>query len=159
MGGRACSTAATRVVLVLLATLALVLTGCSDGGETADSRRAVAASEERARATGAMLADLAGRWTGEWRQTSGGGEAGTLGTEWQQVARVLRGSLTVSGMSCLDGANIITAVVTGTQIAFEAVKPPEAKVTFIGIIAGDTIDGTYEATCGDAKGVWQARKA
>lgn len=157
-GSRTCSTAATRVPGVLLATLALVVTGCSSGSDSTTPPRAAVSAQERAREAGATLAGLAGRWTGEWRHTSGGDEAGSLDIEWRQGGRVLRGSVTLPGMSCVEGADV-TAVVSGAQVAFEAIKPPEAKVTFTGTIAGDTIDGTYEATCGDAKGVWQARKA
>lgn len=157
MGGtKTWPTAAGRAVAVLV--LALGMTGCSDGADTADPPRSTVDPQERARVAGAALAELAGKWTGEWRETSDLERAGTLGIDWRQGGRVLRGSVTLPGMPCVDGADI-TAVVSGANIAFEAIKSPEAKVTFTGTFSGDSIDGSYEATCDEAKGVWQARKA
>jgi hypothetical protein len=156
MGGNRSDFKALRL-LGFAVLLAVLLSACAGSGDKGtDSAKIGEASGERIRQAATTLDDLVGTWTGDWRTMAGGDEAGTVRIEWRRAGRVMRGFLQLSGASCLSRSEI-TAVVNGPQVDFEALAPPE-KVTYTGTIAGDTIDGSYSMTCGDATGMWKVKK-
>lgn len=146
----------TRRRYVVLVVLVLATTACSDNDGSSGASRPTLTMPARTLEAAEAVTAFAGEWTGDWRHTSGGEEAGTLRIELQRVSRVLRGTIELSGSQCLAGSEV-TAVVNGETIQFEAAADTD-RVLFTGDLSGNTIDGTFGMSCGQAEGVWQARR-
>jgi|KBSSwiStaDraftv2_1062776.scaffolds.fasta_scaffold137931_2 hypothetical protein len=101
-------------------------------------------------------AGLSGTWTGTWGNQTPDQSTGTFTLTWSQNGNNLAGTITITGTPCLSGGSI-TGSVSGSTITFGAVQG-EVEVKYSGSIAGQSMSGTYQTDCGNAKGTWNAVK-
>ena len=100
---------------------------------------------------------LSGTWNGQWANSTPDDSTGTFTMEWIQQGSALAGTVTIEGTPCLTGGTM-TGQLNGDQISFGVVQG-EVTVNYSGVLKNDgSMAGTYETTCGNAQGTWQATK-
>ena len=78
--------------------------------------------------------------------------------DWKLDHGLLKGTIQIHGTPCLDGGEV-TGALTLDQINFGVVSG-QVEVAYTGTVDqnGKSMSGTYETTCGDAKGTWEATR-
>lgn len=107
---------------------------------------------------GGVDAPLSGRWSGTWSNTTPDDSTGTFELDWKLDHSLLKGTIEIDGTPCLDGGNV-TGALTFDQINFGAVSG-QVEVAYTGTVDqnGKSMAGTYQTTCGDAHGTWEATR-
>lgn len=107
--------------------------------------------------TGASV-DLSGKWSGTWTNTTPDNSTGDFEIDWKLDHGQLRGTIVINGTPCLDGGNITGALALNV-INFGAVSG-QVEVDYTGRVDqnGKAMSGTYQTTCGNAQGTWEATK-
>lgn len=97
---------------------------------------------------------LSGTWSGEYQQTSPNTTSGTFSIRWQQSGSNITGTITIPGI-CPAGCPI-TATLSGSSVSFGVVAG--GAINYTGTVMGSTMEGTYAAADGSARGTWKATR-
>jgi hypothetical protein len=145
---RAGITTAIAVVLLVLAS------GCSSGG----SKKATSGPKPSLTPIFSTIPiTLNGTWTGEWHATAGGEGQGTVQMTWQRAGRVMRGRMTVSGLSCMQSPTV-QGTITGSDLEIAASENGQGTI-LTGTYTADSMSGTYTTSCDTTTGTWTMTKS
>lgn len=137
----------------------MLAAGCGAGSDAASpkpSRDEQQAQRAQAEASAGLKA-LEGTWEGAWQSGVDPRAIGSLQLTWQQVGRVMKGTVAIIGGQCLDAGPILGRV-NGTAVDFD-IESNQAEVLYSGTVSGDTMAGTYTTSCANNQGTWRATKA
>lgn len=133
------------------------VTGATGSGTTGPTGPSGASGVSGSTGSGAGM-DLTGKWKGTWTNTTPDHSTGDFEIDWMLDHGVLRGTIVVNGTPCLNRGTIAGALAL-QRINFGAVSG-QVEVFYTGRVDqnGKTMFGTYETSCGNAKGTWKATK-